>query len=331
MNSHKTVLLSIMAALGLYDDGKPVLASNKDQMAERNFQTSRITPFSSNIGFVLYSCQPNQGTRTFRIEVMVNEQPVKLPACDSFLCPYEQVRNAYAGLIDICKFQQTCEKPLPKLDTFSITTTYDWANKVEEPVENEEYEISSDGEVCKAVHVSMLVRHGARYPYSDELDVLDGLLKKLLVVPKYKNILDWASRYTRDQAEKLVPTGAEEQFNIGRRTGLRFYSLLKNKGNLVKYVSSNEERNIKSSENFYKGLSDVVDGLGSFNNVVNASLLRYYYNCDAFKANIDREECRNYKHTPGFVQVINKLKASLGTETISIGMFQSNLENNMFL
>lgn len=325
MNSHKTVLLSVMAALGLYEDEQPVLASNKASMADRKFKTSQISPFSSNIGFVLYSCQHNQGDlkRTFRLQVMVNEKPVQLPACDSILCPYEQVRAAYAHLVDRCNYKQTCEKPLPKLDTFSTTTAYSWANKVNEPAKDEEYDLSSGGEVCKAVHVSMLVRHGARYPYVDETGIMNGLLDKLRALPdgpKYQDIVDWGTRYDMTKAENLVSAGAEEQFNVGRRTGLRFKSLLQNKGQYIKYLSSTEERNIQSSKKFYDGLSDVVSNIGSFRNNVNASLLRYHDDCKTLESIANKEECRKYHSTSEFKNLQDKLQSSLGLQSVSQGM-----------
>lgn len=110
MNAHLTTLLPVMAALGLYKDNKPLLATNRAAMENRLFRPSRIAPFSANLAFVLYACHPREDEteRTFAVQLLVNEHPVKLPGCTSMLCPYKQVKDRYSKLIEGCDITVVC-------------------------------------------------------------------------------------------------------------------------------------------------------------------------------------------------------------------------------
>ena len=67
----------MMTALGLFDDETPLLADNRNAMANRKFRTSKMTPFSANIGFVLYKFKANNtDKKTINIQLLINEAPV---------------------------------------------------------------------------------------------------------------------------------------------------------------------------------------------------------------------------------------------------------------
>lgn len=110
MDSHVTMVVSLMTALGLYDDGEPLTAYNRVSMAGRQFKTSHIGPFSTNVAFVLYACNPKNDItdRTFKMRLMVNEQEVVIPACGSTECSYEAVKEYYSTLLDDCSVSEIC-------------------------------------------------------------------------------------------------------------------------------------------------------------------------------------------------------------------------------
>lgn len=331
MDSHAPVMISVMTALGLFKNDGRLLGDNKDGSRNRAFRTSTIAPFSANVGFALYACQPSDGVKrnSFKVKLMVNEKPVQIPGCSSMLCPYAAVRQNYKTLIDSCNVKNICEKPLPRLDVFSITTPYNWSNKISEPKADASYEKIVDNKVCTAVHINMLVRHGARYPFVEDIRRMETLRQKLTALgdgPGHKAVVNWGSRYTVDGAERLSPQGAAEQYQIGRRIGLRFNSLLRNKGQYVKYVSSTKERNEHSMANFYAGLNSSVEDIGAFQTQINGSLLRYFENCPNFEGMLHKEECRKYSKRPEFMDVQTKLKTRLGIDDLTPGSLTYTLK-----
>lgn len=322
MDSHNHELLSMMSALGIYKDSQPLLASNRNAMSNRLFKTSKISPFSGNLGFVLYACNPAVGEtkKSFMFQLLANENPVKMPICNSFFCPYNNVRDSLSGLIDLCDVNDVCNRPLP---VYSTVTTYDWANVREEPTPDAGYTVNWNGETCKAVHVSMLVRHGARYPLEDETPKIQNLRQRLLQVtngPRFEDVKNWITDFTSENTGKLVQTGASEQFSIGRRTGLKFKTLFENNAQSLKFLSSTQQRNTESSAKFYDGLSSAVSGIEGYQNSINGSLLRFYESCNKYHTRINLEESKAYADTKDFSQLKAKLANSLGLSDLSTGI-----------
>ena len=119
MSSHATVLVAMVTPLGLFDDETPLLAANRNVMANRKFRTSKMMPLSANIGFVLYECKANNtNKKTVNIQLPINQAPVKIPKCDSMLCSYDKVRQTYALLIDSCDIKNICRDPRPNPNAY---------------------------------------------------------------------------------------------------------------------------------------------------------------------------------------------------------------------
>lgn len=95
------------SALGLYHDSQPLRADNYAAMKNRMFYESKTTPFSANIAFILYNCGGNEG-ENYLLKMMVNNQPVTIPGCDSDFCPYLKVRSIYRNYIENCKWRELC-------------------------------------------------------------------------------------------------------------------------------------------------------------------------------------------------------------------------------
>lgn len=115
-----------MTALGLFKDDKPLLASNMAEMVNRQFRTSDISPYSANVGFVLYACDElshsvTNAERTFMLQLHVNEKIVHIPGCAALMCPYEQARKMYEDLIDRCNIKEVCD---PDDDTSSTAKPF---------------------------------------------------------------------------------------------------------------------------------------------------------------------------------------------------------------
>lgn len=324
MDSHVVVILSMMTALGLYKDDKPLFAENRESMTNRNFKTSRIVPFSSNLGFVLYSCESmDREDPSLMLQLLVNEEPVKIPVCDSFFCPYDTVRQSLSGLTNQCDLKDVCERSLPRWDVFSTNTAYNWTVKPEDSSDDYEYEHTTETEECRAVHVSMMVRHGARYPFEEENEIIKPFIEKIRSFPQsplYENVVNWAYDDYLKKEEQLCSIGAQEQFQIGLRTGKRFKSLFANKGQYLKFMSSTSSRNIDSSREFFKGLTNSVEDEMEFKNEVNGNLLRLYQRCSNYDALLDNTQTEAYRNSPSFSIVREtlqrRLKVSLTAGTV---------------
>lgn len=70
----------------------------------RRFRTSRIVPYAANLLFVLYDCQ-----RGPRLQMLINESPVRFPGLEEDAPLYRDVRAVYRHLLDGCDFHRECE------------------------------------------------------------------------------------------------------------------------------------------------------------------------------------------------------------------------------
>ena len=208
-----------------------------------------------------------------------------------------------------------CLGNIQKWDLFATKTAYTWANNIEEPATDEHFEQRVDNKVCRAIHVNMLRRHGARYPSNGKTQEIAELYVKLIQASNELDLVDINS-YGKDQASQLAPIGQQEQFGIGRRTGIRFQSLLKNHGEHVVFMSSSRTRAVDSSTQFYLGLNTTLTGLSPLVNEVNDKLIRFYDGCDNYENQVEENEAQfieytMFETTPEFVQVKNKLESKL--------------------
>ena len=85
-------------------------------MKNRKFKSSQILPFSGNIALILYDCNNGVGSQNsepssdkFVLRVYVNEQPQVIPACDDYVCRYNDVRDSYKHHVDHCDFHSSCK------------------------------------------------------------------------------------------------------------------------------------------------------------------------------------------------------------------------------
>ena len=107
---HTTTVMAALNKLGLFIDNVPLLASNYEQMRDRQFKLGKITPMSGSIAFVLYKCSPYRGHEIYKIQFYHNERLVKLPACYSKVsCTLDEFLHYYKEILRKCDFDKTCE------------------------------------------------------------------------------------------------------------------------------------------------------------------------------------------------------------------------------
>lgn len=102
--AHAETILPFISLLGLFKDNKPLQWNNSLQQIEnRQWRTSKISPFAANIAFLLYNCSGH-----FRVKLMHNEQEYEFPNCNEIYCPYEKLKFLYQNFLKDCNFNQIC-------------------------------------------------------------------------------------------------------------------------------------------------------------------------------------------------------------------------------
>eukprot|EP01132_Coremiostelium_polycephalum_P008292 gene8292-10188_t len=103
---HAETIIPFIALLGLYKDNYTLTYNlTQDQIDNRLFRTSVISPYASNVGFFLYDCGDS-----FKLRVDHNELPIQIPGCDDIFCDYTQFRNIF---IDVVNFNFTSYCTIP--------------------------------------------------------------------------------------------------------------------------------------------------------------------------------------------------------------------------
>lgn len=97
--THDAALHMMLAALGVAHDDVPLLASNMDQQAKREFRTSFIGSFAANLAAVFYQC--DKGER-HRVMFYLRERIVDMEGCQVGLCSWNHLRTKLAKATNGC-------------------------------------------------------------------------------------------------------------------------------------------------------------------------------------------------------------------------------------
>uniref|UniRef100_T1H3T8 Uncharacterized protein n=1 Tax=Megaselia scalaris TaxID=36166 RepID=T1H3T8_MEGSC len=101
--THSGTVLKLLSHLGLYKDN--FVLTHKDFEKERQFETSKIDAFASNIQFILYDCKDEPKVLTMHQERIVN-----IPGCtlDNDLCSLSTLKNIFEDSLN-CNFDEICQ------------------------------------------------------------------------------------------------------------------------------------------------------------------------------------------------------------------------------
>lgn len=106
---HAETIMPMVAILGLFKDPQPLMANwSPEQIRNRQWRTSVITPFASNTNMVLYSCPAQQSGPEFKVKVLVNEQEMQLPGCSSLYCSFDEFTQALTPNLSL-NFDEVCK------------------------------------------------------------------------------------------------------------------------------------------------------------------------------------------------------------------------------
>lgn len=91
--AHAETIMPLSAVLGFYKDNFTLTADlPQETIDSRLWRTSVVSPFASNIGFALYSCDNSD----YRVKVTLNEVETMFPGCGEVYCPYTTFKSLYS-------------------------------------------------------------------------------------------------------------------------------------------------------------------------------------------------------------------------------------------
>ncbi|XP_045133296.1 multiple inositol polyphosphate phosphatase 1-like isoform X1 [Portunus trituberculatus] len=87
--AHDKTVFKVMASLGLFRPPQHLRHDNFEDMRNRVWRTSFISPFAANLAFVLYKCEPE-----YKVALFFQGEPVPIgEACQRTVCAWEEFQR----------------------------------------------------------------------------------------------------------------------------------------------------------------------------------------------------------------------------------------------
>lgn len=119
---HAETVLPLLSLIGLFQDEVPLRSDNylhhKDT---RKFRTSFVTPFTTNLAFVAYTCEEGpqdthpdwpENLNKHMVQVIMNEHPVPFPFTDKLAVDLRVFETHYYQFIHHCDFNGMCKNDI---------------------------------------------------------------------------------------------------------------------------------------------------------------------------------------------------------------------------
>lgn len=123
---------------------------------------------------------------------------------------------------------------------------------------NEGSTVEYNGQICKAVNLNIVLRHGSRSPFLFEIKNINKLYTKLVkdpqVAKRFPVIKTWKNPFTEDRPNTQLEEGDREQSLLGRRFGRKFKNFFQDNLDTVKYIVTHTSVAIRSYEMFSESL-----------------------------------------------------------------------------
>lgn len=239
------------------------------------------------------------------------------------------------------------EESLQSEPSFSQKTQLKFASKTRYQRRNFTYEAPRN---CEPLHISMVLRHGTRYPSRNDVEKIDKMLKvvnEVIDPSTQKHIGDlrfpWKNPFSRTHDKLLTSVGEEEMYNIAKELLKRFPSLLLRpyRPQNFDFISTGTSRATQSAMAFAFGLYEGRGGLGpsrfqpvsvQSREVNNDPLLRFFDLCPKYLTEVAENktallEYKKFKHGEQMRNVLQKVSSkliinpSVISEDIIVGMY----------
>ncbi|CAB3378908.1 Hypothetical predicted protein [Cloeon dipterum] len=106
--THLTSVMTLLARLGVANDQPAPSYNNYASQTRRQWKTSALAPFGSNLMAVFFNCTGSSGSVEQKVVFYLQESVLPLPGCDAGLCTWDFVREQFMPLADECNVNRTC-------------------------------------------------------------------------------------------------------------------------------------------------------------------------------------------------------------------------------
>ncbi|KAJ4443223.1 hypothetical protein ANN_04891 [Periplaneta americana] len=97
--SHDTVLQLFFTSIDIGKDEVPLTHSNFEEMRDRQWRTSILTPFAGNFAAVFFKCNGNE---SHKVQFYLREKLLDMDGCDEGLCDWSYIKQKYNSIIKKC-------------------------------------------------------------------------------------------------------------------------------------------------------------------------------------------------------------------------------------
>ncbi|KAF7704839.1 multiple inositol polyphosphate phosphatase 1-like [Silurus meridionalis] len=183
---------------------------------------------------------------------------------------------------------------------------------------------------CKAVHLSVIARHGTRYPTSGNIKKMiqfSKLVKSQADLSCVRELETWKMWYKEDMDGRLVEKGRSDHRHLAQRLVKSFPTLF-TKENLetrrVKFLTSSKHRCINSTLAFKHGVVEALRVPGmDLQHTVNDELMRFFDRCQRLVETVEKnkdavKEVTLFNNGPEMKRVQEKLADRLQLPYINV-------------
>ncbi|XP_029652216.1 multiple inositol polyphosphate phosphatase 1-like [Octopus sinensis] len=225
----------------------------------------------------------------------------------SILCFSAALGETLEETLDLPRTYDSYQKPI-----FSTKTAYDWLKPEASDYFGTTHGLQSTVQYeqrnCSAVYINSVLRHGSRYPGSDDIATMfniERLLNKLNLSDESNHLAwelrNWQSPFSEEDSGLLLELGAREHFDNGIDFARTFSDLIVQNGTLLpmEFMSSYKQRCRESLKAFKRGMKSYLQKMSDesdseynydesvFENMtqqsINNHLMRFFDTCTKYR------------------------------------------------
>ncbi len=235
-------------------------------------------------------------------------------------------------LTNVCAVSSLSRDYHTKLPTqlFATKTAYDISFSDADRKARESVWSHRPDDGCHPVQISMVIRHGTRYPSSGDTVNAVNLMQRIagkITNPELIHINEWEVPFQQFQPRALSPVGVRELYQLGKRIRSGMNDLFSScPEEHILLQSSSYDRAIDSSKAFKDGF--IADRHKEIPLDIRDDILRYYDDCpkhihEVLGSKYAMKEFHLFKKGSSIKGVAERMQNKLGIhdETFSYGTF----------
>ncbi|PSN48762.1 hypothetical protein C0J52_05187 [Blattella germanica] len=116
--THASMLQLVLTPLGIAEDSEHLTHSNFEQMRNRKWRTSFITPFATNLAVVFFRCEDD----SYKVQFYLGEHLLNFEGCNEGLCDWSYIKDKFGSISQDCFGGDLCCKDLENLRKWNLDT-----------------------------------------------------------------------------------------------------------------------------------------------------------------------------------------------------------------